>query len=185
LVIEPRRQWPRDLEGVSGNIPADLRVQDGRALSQYGDAGWGELVRRARREGQPYDDRLVAGAADLVRTTWRPDPPPAWVTCLPGSAAGALVDFAGRLADRLELPFVPAVTQVRSTDDQGRMENSAQQVRNVLGAFEVSGDIPSGPVLLIDEVVDSRWTLTVVGVALREAGAGPVLPLALAKAHGD
>jgi len=185
MVIEPRRQWPRDLEGVSGNIPADLRLQDGRALSQYGDAGWGELVSQAHREARPYDDRLVVGAADLVRTTWRPDPPPQWVTCLPGSSAGLLPEFAARLADHLGLPFLPAVSQVRSTDDQGYMENSAQQVRNVLGAFSVTGEVPSGPVLLLDEVVDSRWTLTVVGVALREAGSGPVLPLALAKAHGD
>jgi ATP-dependent DNA helicase RecQ len=187
MVIEPRRQWPRDLEGVSGNIPADSRLQDGRALSQYGDAGWGELVRQARRSGDPYDERLVAGAVDLVGSTWRPDPAPQWVTCLPvpDGAGDRLADFATRLADRLDLPFCPVVSQVRAIDDQYQMENSAQQVRNILGAFEVSGDVPSGPVLLVDEIIDSRWTLTVVGVALREAGAGPVFPLALAKAHGD
>lgn len=187
LVIEPRRQWPRNLDVVSGNIPVHHRLEEGRALSQYGDAGWGELVRRARQEGQPYDGRLVAGAAELVRTAWSPNPPPEWVTCLAGSpaAAGLLAAFAARLADQLGLPFVPAVSQVRPITDQRTMQNSAQQVRNVLGAFEVAGEVPSGPVLLVDEMVDSRWTLTVVGVALREAGSGPVLPLALARAGGD
>ncbi len=187
LVIEPRRQWPRDLDGVSGNIPADQRLADGRALSLYGDAGWGALVRGARLEGRPYDDRLVDGAVELVRRTWRPDPPPEWVTCLPGSPAGGglLADFADRLAARLELPHLAVIEQVRPIADQRTMANSAQQVRNVLGAYAVTADVPSGPVLLVDELVDSRWTLTVVGAALRQAGSGPVLPLVLAKASGD
>jgi ATP-dependent DNA helicase RecQ len=34
-------------------------------------------------------------------------------------------------------------------------------------------------VLLIDDVVDTGWTFTVVTALLRERGAGPVLPLAL------
>jgi ATP-dependent DNA helicase RecQ len=64
------------------------------------------------------------------------------------------------------------------------MENSSQQLRNVLGAFAVDGEIPRGPVLLLDDLVDSRWTLTVAGIALRDAGSGTVHPLALAKAFG-
>ena len=36
------------------------------------------------------------------------------------------------------------------------------------------------PVLLIDDLVDSRWTLTVAARALRRAGSGPVLPFVLA-----
>jgi ATP-dependent DNA helicase RecQ len=62
------------------------------------------------------------------------------------------------------------------------MQNSAQQFRNVDGAFELAAPLPAGPVLLIDDIVDSGWTATVVGVALRTAGAGPVYPFALAKA---
>ena len=38
----------------------------------------------------------------------------------------------------------------------------------------------TGPVLLVDDLADSRWTLTVAGRALRLAGAGGVLPFALA-----
>ena len=62
------------------------------------------------------------------------------------------------------------------------MENSAQQLRNVYGAFEVLGPIPRSPVLLVDDIVDSGWTLTVLGVQLHSAGAGPVHPLVLAQA---
>ena len=40
--------------------------------------------------------------------------------------------------------------------------------------------MPKGPVLLLDDMVDSRWTLTVCGFLLREAGSGPMFPFALA-----
>ena len=61
------------------------------------------------------------------------------------------------------------------------MANSAQQYGNVADAFAINGDVPSGPVFLIDDIVDSRWTLTVVGQLLRQNGSGPVVPLVLAR----
>ncbi|HYH45640.1 MAG TPA: phosphoribosyltransferase, partial [Thermoanaerobaculia bacterium] len=36
------------------------------------------------------------------------------------------------------------------------------------------------PVLLVDDVVDSRWTMTIAAALLRQAGSGPVWPVALA-----
>ena len=59
------------------------------------------------------------------------------------------------------------------------MANSAQQYGNVADAFAIKGDVPSGLVFLIDDIVDSRWTLTVVGQLLKRSGSGPVVPLAL------
>ncbi len=47
------------------------------------------------------------------------------------------------------------------------MANTAQQYRNVADAFEIADDVPPGPVLLVDDTVDSRWTLTEVGTRLR------------------
>ena len=61
------------------------------------------------------------------------------------------------------------------------MENSEQQRRNVRGAFRVIDRLwLPGPVLLIDDVVDSRWTLTEVCSGLRRAGSTAIIPLALA-----
>jgi ATP-dependent DNA helicase RecQ len=42
--------------------------------------------------------------------------------------------------------------------------------------------LPVSPVLLLDDVVDSGWTLTMAAVLLRQYGSGPVFPFALAKA---
>lgn len=63
------------------------------------------------------------------------------------------------------------------------MQNSFQQARNVLGAFAaVPGEVTDGPVLLVDDMVDLRWSLTACGVVLAGAGSGPVVPVALAQA---
>jgi ATP-dependent DNA helicase RecQ len=182
LTIEPRQRWT----GVrTGSIGADLRLQPGRALAVAGDGGWGTAVKQARRDGGRFDDETVAAAVELIRT-WAPDPTPEWVTWVPsGSGVDLVADSAQRIASALDLPVVEAARRTRRSLPQKEMENSAQQVGNVYGAFEVSAPIPTGPVLLIDDIVDSRWTLTVVGVALREAGSGAVHPFVLAKAEGS
>lgn len=58
-------------------------------------------------------------------------------------------------------------------------EDSDIQDYFVRGAYAVTGPV-SGPGLLVDDMVDSRWTLTVVACLLREAGADRVYPVALA-----
>jgi ATP-dependent DNA helicase RecQ len=56
---------------------------------------------------------------------------------------------------------------------------SSVRVRQLLGtlALEPGPRLPDGPVLLVDDVARSGWTLTVAGALLRDGGAGPVLPL--------
>jgi ATP-dependent DNA helicase RecQ len=185
LVVEPRKQWPSNLGegGPKGRIAEDERIEPGRALSVVGDGGWDRLVRDGRYEQEHFDDELVGATAELIRERWAPDPKPAWVTCLPSMVHPSLVpDFASRLAAALELPFHDVVVKVAQNQPQAVMQNSAQQLRNVWGAFEVRGTVPAEPVLLVDDLSDSRWTLTVIGRALRLAGSGPVWPFVLARA---
>jgi len=139
-------------------------------------------VKQAKYQLHHYPEELVTAAAELIHQ-WAPDPWPQWVTCVPSTHRPELVEpFAGRLAAALGLPFQPCVRRVAARPPQKAMENSAQQAGNVYGAFEVSGDVPALPVLLVDDIADSRWTLTVVGMLLCEAGAGEVFPFVLAKA---
>jgi ATP-dependent DNA helicase RecQ len=62
------------------------------------------------------------------------------------------------------------------------MENGYYQARNALESFRAIPDavIPE-PVFLVGDMVDSRWSLTVCGVMLAEAGSGAVVPIALAE----
>lgn len=117
----------------------------------------------------------------MIRERWKPDPRPRWVTCIPSRNHPELVpDFARRLAHKLGLPFVGAVAKVRDNPPQKLQENSFHQCRNLDGVFEVTDAARPEPVLLVDDMVDSRWTLTVVAALLRRAGSPAVHPLALA-----
>jgi ATP-dependent DNA helicase RecQ len=59
-------------------------------------------------------------------------------------------------------------------------QNRFHQCRNLDGVFQVAEEVPSGAVLLVDDVIDSGWTVTVLAALLRRAGSGPVFPVALA-----
>ena len=114
--------------------------------------------------------------------TWRPDPQPRWLTCVPSLRHPELVPhFARRLAKRLGIAFVPAVQKVQENRQQKEMNNSFQQASNLDGVFSVDEDaVPEGPAFLVDDMLDSRWTFTVVAALLRQAGCPVVFPLSLA-----
>lgn len=181
--LEPRKQVAKDAfpqYGFPYNLPRDLQAEMGKILSRWGDAGWGRLVAEDKHAGR-FRDELVAAVGEMVKDRWRPEPPPEWVTCVPSRRHPELVpDFARRLAQRLELPFVDAVQKALDNEPQKLQQNRFHQCRNLDGVFEVIEDVPSGPVLLIDDVVDSGWTMTVIAALLRRAGSGPVWPVALA-----
>jgi len=184
--ISPRKMWPSK-EGLmitsgQGKIPEPLQAEEGRALCLWGDAGWGSFVRKGKYQDGFYDDDLVTAMEEMINR-WQPQPAPRWVTCVPSLRHPSLVpDFAQRLAQRLGLPFVPCVKKVRETKPQKEMQNSFHQVRNLDGAFAIERwPGIAEPVFLVDDVVDSGWTLTVVAFLLRRAGSGAVFPIALAK----
>jgi len=69
--------------------------------------------------------------------------------------------------------------------EQKTMSNSIQQARNIDGSLEIGAPtLRAEPVLLVDDMVDSRWTLSVAAWLLRSHGSGEVWPLALAQAGG-
>jgi ATP-dependent DNA helicase RecQ len=183
LPLECKKQTATDAfprYGFAYNLPANQRAETGRILSRWGDAGWGGLVAEDKHAGR-FREELVEAVAEMIRERWLPDPPPAWVTCVPSQRNPELVpDFTQRLAQRLELPFVGVVRKVLDNQPQKRQENRFHQCQNLDGVFEVSEDILSGPVLLVDDIVDSAWTMTVVAALLRRAGSGTVWPVALA-----
>ena len=188
LVIEPRRRWPAGglpQFHVRGNISGNLQAERGRALCIWRDAGWGDLVRQGKYEIGYFADELVHACADIV-ANWCPQPAPEWVTCVPSLRHPDLVPrFAEKLADQLKLPFHPVLQKIADRDEQKSMANSTQQARNVDGSLAISSEsIPQGPVLLLDDMVDSRWTMTVAAWLLRTTGSGKVWPLALALTSG-
>jgi ATP-dependent DNA helicase RecQ len=184
LPIEPRRQWPAGgmpQYNLKGRIETNVQAQPGRALCVWGDAGWGDLVKRGKYQDRHFSDELVESCARLVRE-WNPQPALGWVTCIPSPRHPDLVpDLARRLAVTLGLPFETVLQKTDDRPEQKTMANSTQQARNIDGSLSVKVNaILAEPVLLVDDMVDSRWTLTVAAWLLRSYGSGEVFPLALA-----
>jgi ATP-dependent DNA helicase RecQ len=206
-VLEVKKMAPSET-GAMRKLPDDVRPEEGRALARLGDGGWDPLLQSGLRAGR-LDDELVGAAAEIVRG-W--NPPVAWVAAVPSrrgagsspsadavsppagndvSPAGAgsspvgadlVTDFAARLAAALDLPFAAVLARTEDRPPQREMANSAQQVANVRGAFAVTGALPEGAALLVDDIRFSGWTLAMVAGQLRRRGSGPVHPLALATA---
>ena len=182
--LEPRKQWPAgglpQME-VMGKIPPQRQAQPGKILCVWGDAGWGDLVRQGKYADSRFADDIVSACAGLARQ-WRPQPAPTWVTCIPSRRRPDLVrNFARRFANALNLPFHDVLEKTDDRPEQKTMANSSQQARNIDGSLGIAAtSLPDGPVLLVDDMVDSRWTLTVAAYLLTSAGSGPVFPLALA-----
>ena len=166
--------------GFPYNMPTELQASEGRILSRWGDAGWGGLVADDKHAGH-FRDELVDAVAEMIEQRWHPDPAPQWVTCVPSSNQPVLVpDFARRLALRLELPFVDVIRKIGNNEPQKNQQNRFHQCRNLDGVFEISDNLSENAVLLVDDVIDSGWTVTVLAALLRRAGSGAVYPVALA-----
>lgn len=189
LPIQPREKWPvggMPQYGIHKASIIPYQAQPGKALCVWGDAGWGGLVRRGKYHDGKFADDLVGACVKMVRE-WNPQPKPTWVTCIPSLRHPDLVpDFAKRLAAALSLPFHMVIAKTDARPEQKTMANSTQQARNIDGSLALNGQpIPPGPVLLVDDMVDSRWTLTVSAWLLRKSGSGTVWPMALSQTGHD
>ncbi len=189
LPIEPRKKWPvggMPQYGIHSASTIPYQAQPGKALCVWGDAGWGGLVRQGKYHDGKFSDDLVSACVKMVRE-WNPQPKPTWVTCVPSLRHPDLVpNFAKRLAAALGLPFHMVIAKTDDRPEQKTMANSTQQARNIDGSLTLNGQpVPHGPVILVDDMVDSRWTLTVAAWLLRKSGSGDVWPMALSQTGHD
>ncbi|MCC2594696.1 RecQ family ATP-dependent DNA helicase [Tessaracoccus sp. OS52] len=202
--LAPRALWPNGLDRVGvradgkpvkGKLPADEQVLEGRSVARLTDLGWGGALRELFRtdgDGQAVDADLppeLARACMRVLKEWDWQERPVAVAWVPSLTRPRLVESlataiatAGRLALLGSLDLAPEAPVL------SRSTNSAFRVRDVWDRFAVPAAMEQalagleGPVLLVDDLVDSRWSLTVAGRQLRRAGADAVLPFALASA---
>jgi ATP-dependent DNA helicase RecQ len=174
--IEPRKKLPS-----FKNINKNLLAQEGRALCMWGDPGWGKMLRNGKKSGF-IPDALVNGVAEMILKRWKPDPFPSWIACVPSLNNPELVpNFAERLSKKLGIPYRDCIRKVRETQPQKHMQNSHQQYRNIKNAFklEYRPDEFYSPVLLVDDLIDSRWTMTFITALLKTKGSGIVYPMAV------
>jgi len=199
VTIEPRKMWPTGLPAtgvaLSGRIPPAEQADPGRALARLSDLGWSERLRRLLGDDAPdgpVPDEVYAGVVRALTDWARGDDPwpvrPVGVVTIESRRRPHLVrDLGGRIAATGRLPLLGTVVPSSPQPPQSR-GNSAQRVRALHEAFAVPAELAArladlpGPVLLVDDLVDSGWTSALVARLLRRAGAPAVLPFALALA---
>ncbi|MGH8968596.1 MAG: RecQ family ATP-dependent DNA helicase [Actinomycetes bacterium] len=193
--VEPRTTWPGGMSRLgiprSGRIPAGERLEPGRVVARLTDLGWGQRLRdllSPATDDAPADDALLGACVDVLRS-WSWEHRPAAVLAVPSLRRPLLI---GSVADHLAaVGRLPNLGTLDLTTDGPSGEpggNSAFRLAAVHDRFAVPASVTraardlDGPVLLVDDLVDSRWTLTVAGRLLRGTGAPAVLPFALAAA---
>ncbi|MGH8868251.1 MAG: RecQ family ATP-dependent DNA helicase [Actinomycetes bacterium] len=192
--IAPKKQWPTAMTqlgvDLAGRIGADDRAEPGRAVARLSDIGWGPRLRRLLAEDapdEPVPDDVFAAVVGVLKS-WEWERRPAAVASVPSVRRPVLVDsLRARLADVGRLQDLGTLTRTESPRGHGVRSNSAQRVGEVVDAFAVAdgqgaalAGLDGEPVFLVDDLVDTGWTMTVAARTLRHAGAAAVLPLALA-----
>ena len=116
---------------------------------------------------------------------------PAGVLTLPSRTRPRLITSLGRqLASVGRLPYLGALAYTGADGPGPRRHNSAQRLSSLWRALEVPDEVREavgsldGPVLVVDDRIETGWTMTVAARLLREAGAPAALPLALAVTAG-
>jgi ATP-dependent DNA helicase RecQ len=184
--VAPRKQWPSGMAElgvpVSGRIPAGELAETGRVIGRLSDIGWGTRLRELVTGPDAPVPKDVLDACVRVLAGWGWAERPVGVVGIGSRSRPHQLDhLARRIADIGRLPLLG--TLVPMGPRPGEHSNSAQRLAAVWPAFEPPGfAIPSGPVLLVDDVIDSGWTATVAARMLRRAGTSAVLPFALAQA---
>lgn len=185
ILLKPKNRVPAGVLSKNQTIPKHLQNETGQSLSYYGDVGWGRMVKEGKYTYNCYHDDLATAAFHLIRNRWNPSPFPKWVTSIPSNRHPDLVpQLTRKIAELLGLPFFPVLERIGNAMQQKTMQNEFMQARNVLDTLVIKKAISNGPVLLVDDIIDSGWTLAMAGYLLRKNGSGPVYPFTLARATG-
>lgn len=194
--LEPRLMWPGGMDRLGvplkGKIKPEDQASSGRALARLTDLGWGGRLRTlfsASGEGledRPIDDAMLRACVQvLAQWGWRQRP--VAVVSMPSRTRPLLVrSFAEGIARIGQLPYAGELEYPHGGPRGESGGNSAFRLAAVWDQLSVPADLAaqmtgaSGPVLLIDDYADSKWTVTEAARALRQAGADEVLPFVLA-----
>ncbi|MFB9929880.1 RecQ family ATP-dependent DNA helicase [Amycolatopsis halotolerans] len=190
VAVAPRKQWPSGMKGLdvplSGRIKTEEQAEPGQVLGRLTDVGWGGRLRELLGPGAPDTEvpDSVFDACVKVLAGWQWAQRPVAVVAIPSATRPQLVDsLALRLSAIGRLDYLG---ELASAGPPPRQANSAQRLADLWRRLSLPEDVAAsvaqaqGPVLLVDDLIDTGWTMTLASRLLRKAGAEGVLPFALA-----
>lgn len=176
LPIIPRRFWAQT--HLTEYKKLDFINEEGFCLAKWGDAGYGEVIKKCKKENIDYPDNILNRAVEVLTDTVKKRRIGV-LTYVPSLNNTLVEKFARKLASALKIRCLTLLKKIKPTH-QKEMQNSSFQCENALNSYDVCGEVIKEDIILVDDMVDSRWTFTVCGYYLMERGATAVIPLALA-----
>lgn len=176
--IIPRKMWAESSLTKYSKIQYINKA--GVYLAKYGEAGYGELVKRDKySEDGKFCDELLERSVEVLKPIIANCSIQA-ITCVPSLRSDIVINFAELVAQKCGIPFI-MLLQKTAAQQQKFMENSAHQCENAYKSFSLISEVTLPErIILIDDIVDSGWTFTVCGYRLMEGGCKEVYPFALA-----
>lgn len=178
MKIEPRRRWAKTEFTKQSKI--NFINEEGICLSKYGDVGYGQLVKDGKYSKEDkFCDELIGKSRDVLLPIISKEKIQ-YITFVPSLRSNIVEDFAKRLAESCDIKCIKTLKK-NPAKQQKNMYNSSYQCQNAYTSFEIDDNITiPNKVILVDDIVDSKWTLTVCGYQLMENGCEKVFPFALA-----
>ena len=177
--IIPRKRWPTIDPRFDSNTVVEVPNEIGVALCKYGDAGYGEMVKYDKYHSEAFRDELVEKAAEVLKERIG-NKGYEIVTNIPSARNTKVANFARRLAERLGYEYEELLEVSGEGEQQKKMQNSSYQCANAKKKILLKEGIRiPEKVILVDDMVDSRWTLTVAGRLLTKNNCECVFPFCL------
>ena len=178
IPIEPRKQWA--LTSLTKKTKIENKNEIGICLSKYGVYRYGRMVREDKYSGNNFFREELVEKSYEVLCDLIIEENINVIVGVPSLRSNIVNNFAERLAKKCNLPCLKVLGK-KDARQQKTMQNSSYQCENALNSFYFLEDKEiDGNVLLVDDMIDSKWTLTVCGDLLMKNGAEKVFPFALA-----
>ena len=195
IPLDPRKTWLKpdfkEWPHLNGRIDSSHMAEQGLALCYLTDPLYGKKIISGKENG--FDESIIEALSSLIKSRWsefcinEDAKKEILIVPVPSRRNQSVSLLSNELAEKLNFSSASCIKKIRNNDQQKYMENSSYQKMNLDGVFSVTDSykLKNKNIILIDDVVNSKWTLTVCAALLKEAGAKKVYPLALAARNGD
>jgi len=185
IFIEPRKRWPYEVKGTV-IIPEGKMYHQGRTLCIYGDSGYGKMIAEDKYKTGHIREELIDASFKLIQN-WDELPKDDLCICfIPSKNRPNFVkDFAVKLSEKLGIQVFDVFEKNDTGYSQKNFQNSAKQMDNAMQSMQIKqSKRMQSNILLVDDIVDSRWTLVAATIKLKETGNYKVYPFTIANSNG-